>query len=582
MDANFALSPARRAAYVAAFLMATAALVAAVWIYAYGAALDQAEERGRADLALASDRLSSQLQRFRELGVLLSDHPTLMPVALAAHSPEQANELLRAMADKTGSLSLQLVGPDGGILASSDGNKRPSRGVFPALNRAFDGALGAAHYVSEDARRVYTIAAPVFEPNGPAKAAVLVHVDVAGIEWNWPADPATVFFTDSQEVVFITNRSELILKQKGETFPPFERQLRGFHEIWHLDGGRYLPEHALHLTRDMPVVGLTGELLLDLRPARAIAWLQAAATAALCLTFGAFLFLATERRRTLALANAALESRVVDRTAALEAANAELRREVGERVQAEARLKRAQAELVQAGKLSALGQMSAGISHELNQPLMAIRSFAENGALFLERDAPERAGQNFAKISDLARRMGRIIQNLRAFARQEKETISDVDLRGVVETVLEMAEGTLSGAEVRVDWQGARAPVMVRGGEVRLQQVVMNLISNGIDAMAETEDKRLEIAITQKDERVILHIRDSGPGISDPGKIFDPFYSTKEVGASEGMGLGLSISYGLVQSFGGAIRGKNRDSGGAEFTVELAAGSQTIAQKGAA
>ncbi|MGH1331640.1 MAG: ATP-binding protein [Paracoccaceae bacterium] len=582
MDANFAPLTMRRLAYVAAFLIATAALGAVVWVYAYGAALDQSEERGRADLALASDRLSSQLQRFRELGVLLSDHPTLMPVALAQKYPEHANELLRAMADKTGSLHLQLLGPDGRVLASSRSNTRPVEGIEAALNRALDGALGAAHYVGEEGRRIYSIAAPVFAPGGPAKAAILVHVDVAGIEWNWPADPATVFFTDEQGIVFITNRSELILTKMGQTFPPFERQLRGRHEIWHLDGGRYLPEHALHLTRDMPIVGLSGELLLDLRPARAIAWLQAAATMALCLTFGAFLFLATERRRTLARANAALESRVIDRTAALEAANAELRREVGERVQAEARLKRAQADLVQAGKLSALGQMSAGISHELNQPLMAIRSFAENGTLFLERDAPERAGQNLLKISDLARRMGRIIQNLRAFARQEKETISDVDLNSVVEAVLEMAQGTLSGAGVLVDWQGARAPIMVRGGEVRLQQVVMNLISNGIDAMAQTEEKRLGIWITQEADRITLHIADSGPGISDPSKIFDPFYSTKEVGASEGMGLGLSISYGLVQSFGGAIRGQNRSEGGAEFTVELAAGAQALAQEGAA
>lgn len=581
MDANLALSSARRAAYVAAFLMATVGLAAAVWTYAYGAALDQAEERGRADLALASDRLSSQLQRFRELGVLLSDHPTLLPVALDAKYPEQANDLLRAMADKTGSLSLQLVGPSGGILASSDGNERPSDGVAPALSRALDGALGDTHYVSQAGRRIYSIAAPVFAPNGPANAAILVHVDVAGIEWNWPADPEAVFFTDRQGIVFITNRSELILKRLGHTFPPFERQLRGLHEIWHLDGGPYLPERALHLTREMPVVGLRSELLLDLQPARAIAWLQMAATVALCLTFGAFLFLATERRRTLSLANAALESRVADRTAALEDANAELRREVGERAQAEARLKRAQADIVQAGKLSALGQMSAGISHELNQPLMAIRSFAENGAVFLQRDAPERAGENFGKISDLARRMGRIIQNLRAFARQEKEAITDVDLGGVVDAVLEMAAGTISGAGGVVDWQRPRAQVFVRGGDVRLQQVVMNLISNGIDAMADCAEKQLEIAISRQGDRVTLHVRDKGPGISDPSKIFDPFYSTKEVGASEGMGLGLSISYGLVQSFGGAIRGQNRATGGAEFTVELAASKAAPAVKGA-
>ena len=109
----------------------------------------------------------------------------------------------------------------------------------------------------------------------------------------------------------------------------------------------------------------------------------------------------------------------------------------------------------------------------------------------------------------------------------------------------------------------------MRGGEVRLQQVVLNLVGNAIDAMEGREAKRLAIDIAQGGDRVRLIVRDSGPGISAPDRIFDPFYTTKEVGASEGMGLGLSISYGLVQSFGGAIRGRNHEDGGAEFTVEL-------------
>ncbi|MCP1170051.1 ATP-binding protein, partial [Limimaricola sp. ASW11-118] len=244
-------------------------------------------------------------------------------------------------------------------------------------------------------------------------------------------------------------------------------------------------------------------------------------------------------------------------------------REVGERAAAEARLRRAQAELVQAGKLSALGQMSAGISHELNQPLMAIRSFAENAETFLARDNPQAAGRNLERISELARRMGRIIRNLRAFARQESEPVRDVDLVGVIEAALEMAAARARQAEVTIDWTPPEAPVVVRGGEVRLQQVVLNLVGNAIDAMEGRARKRLSIAIARDAGRVRLTVRDTGPGIDAPDRIFDPFYTTKEVGAAEGMGLGLSISYGLVQSFGGAIRGRNHEEGGAEFTVEL-------------
>ncbi|HBR36747.1 MAG TPA: C4-dicarboxylate ABC transporter, partial [Sulfitobacter pontiacus] len=159
---------------------------------------------------------------------------------------------------------------------------------------------------------------------------------------------------------------------------------------------------ALHLTRALPVVGMTGEVLLDIEGAQRLARAQAAAVAALCLAFGALLFLATERRRALSEANAALERQVAKRTAALNASNTELRREATEREEAQAALRRAQADLVQAGKLSALGQMSAGISHELNQPLMAIRSFAENAVQFLERDRPDRTAENLTRISQMA------------------------------------------------------------------------------------------------------------------------------------------------------------------------------------
>ena len=145
----------------------------------------------------------------------------------------------------------------------------------------------------------------------------------------------------------------------------------------------------------------------------------------------------------------------------------------------------------------------------------------------------------------------------------------DVDLIAVVEAALEMAGARARQAEVEILWTPPAALVLVRGGEVRLQQVVLNLVGNAIDAMEGREAKRLAIDIAQGGDRVRLIVRDSGPGISAPDRIFDPFYTTKEVGASEGMGLGLSISYGLVQSFGGAIRGRNHEDGGAEFTVEL-------------
>lgn len=580
----------RRAAAIVLFLAVVAGFAAAVWSFGYRAALDPLARRGQADLALAADRLTGELQRFRELAVLMADHPTLTALVDGVLPVPEAVALLRQVADKTGSLDILLVDATGQELARAADEEgvdyAMSHAQTPYFERAMDGALGVYHLLSARYdRRAFVFAAPIFAPDGPVVGAVIVVTDVEEVEAGWRGDRPTVFFTDALGVIFVSNRSELLFRARSgdpvtaslsaeytagrvTAFVGYHPRYVSGHEIWQVDGGPYVPARALHLTLDLPVVGMQGEALLDVSPARQLASLQAAVTAALCLAFGAMLFLATERRRTLAQANARLEARVADRTAELSALNTDLRREVAERIAAEARLTRAQADLVQAGKLSALGQMSAGISHELNQPLMAIRSFAENAEAFLERGQPEVAAQNLGRISELARRMGRIIRNLRAFARQESEPLTDVDLVPVVEAVLEMAGPKARQAETRLVWDRPSAPVVVRGGEIRLQQVILNLVNNAIDAMAQSPERRVEIAILPG-PRVTLSVRDTGPGLTEPERIFDPFYTTKAVGEGEGMGLGLSISYGLVQSFGGAIRGRNHPEGGAIFTVEL-------------
>lgn len=566
-------SDTRRIITRAVFLGAAAMFAVGVWWFAFISALDQLSDRGRANLALASDRLTSQLQRFRELSVLLADHPTLEKLVLQGGSRDAADALLLAMADKTGSFELELTDVAGTIIAAS-GPARKGTVRDAAFNRAMDGALGTANSVDVDGRRILSYASPIFSPQGPVRGAVIVRIDVGALESNWPAEPSTVFFTDSTGVVFVANRSDLILSARWADavaptrFPSFtERRLVG-HSLWTLNAGRYLPKRAMHLALPLPVIGMTGEILLDLTPAQNLAFWQAAVAVALFLAFGGFLFMTRERLRTEAAANAALEARVAERTAELSTANRDLLREVGERIEAESALKRAQNDLVQAGKLSALGQMSAGISHELNQPLMAIQTFAENGSVLLDRGKPAAAAENLGRISELARRMGRIIKNLRAFARQETADVSDVDLGAVVDAALEITRNKIDGAGVEVTWARPSAPLMVRGGEVRLQQVVLNLLSNAVDAMISSQEKYICISVVAGDP-VRLIVQDSGPGIAEPAKIFDPFYSTKEVGVSEGMGLGLSISYGLVQSFGGAISGRNRPEGGAEFMVEL-------------
>jgi len=212
--------------------------------------------------------------------------------------------------------------------------------------------------------------------------------------------------------------------------------------------------------------------------------------------------------------------------------------------------------------------MSAGISHELNQPLMAIQQFADNGTALLDTGKTQSARDNLGRISDLAARAARIIRNLRAFARNEAEPAGKVDLGAVIDTAVELTEQRLGNEGVALDWHRPEFPVHVQAGEVRLGQVMVNLINNAVDAMAGQVDKHIEISLLPGAHPTVT-VRDNGPGISDPAKMFEPFYTTKEVGGEDGLGLGLSISYGLVESFGGRISGSNADDGGAIFRIEL-------------
>ncbi len=611
-------------------LCAVGLMGTAIWRSSEQQALAGIAQKGRADLALASDRITSQLKRYQELAVLMADHPVLAALAGGgAAERDEARALLTAAADKTAALDLAFADPSGRILA------RATRGRAAAqldlrrtdyFARAMQGALGTGHGAygrgavdmpdpsdADGARqsvdrpqRAYFYAAPQFAPQGHVAGALVVVVNIDMMEWDWIGGNPAVYFLDAAGEVFMSNRRELLFWREGaqgaliapqtaeraagkaagqavgeasgdaagqQDGPSARHVPRGGYDLWRLEWGPYLPARAMALSRDLPVIGLRAVAMVDAAPARRIAWLQTGVFLALCFGFAAMLVPVMARRRVLARANAQLERRVARRTRELSGTNAALRREVAERIAAEAALKQAQAELVQAEKLSALGQMSAGISHELNQPLMAIQQFAENGALLLQKGKADVAGENLGRISALAARAARIIKNLRAFARNESEPVVKVDLVQVIDTAVEMTQARRESDGVVCDWQsGARAPIYVRGGEVRLVQVFVNLITNAADAMSGAGGGRIEITIEQG-ARLKVRLRDTGPGIKDPEKIFEPFYSTKTVGEgapdADGMGLGLSISYGLVQSFGGQISGANAAQGGAVFTVEL-------------
>ena len=259
-----------------------------------------------------------------------------------------------------------------------------------------------------------------------------------------------------------------------------------------------------------------------------------------------------------------LRDRVQEKTNHLRLINERLREEVQER-------KRVQDELIQAGKLAALGQLSAGIAHEMNQPLSAIRYYLHNAEKLLELDKIELHKENLNKIEELIERMASMINHLKNFARRHREQLGSIDIIAVIERSLELVGGKIEKNLIRINRVDQHSRIYAYGEATGLEQVLLNIIGNAIDALKDNppDNRELSIITGERDGDIAIDIIDNGAGMAalDTDLVFDPFYTTKEVG--QGLGLGLSISYNLMKSFGGSITASNQSSGGAIFTIIL-------------
>jgi two-component system C4-dicarboxylate transport sensor histidine kinase DctB len=249
--------------------------------------------------------------------------------------------------------------------------------------------------------------------------------------------------------------------------------------------------------------------------------------------------------------------------------NQQLSAEIKERIAAEAQLKSTQNELVQAGKLAALGQLSVGITHEINQPLTAISSHLHTAGRRLEKHQTEQAVVSLGKIKMLLDKVAGITRHLKAFAREAGAELRPVDLNVVIEEALDLLSNRLKEQQCQLNYVPCAKALTVFAEPIRLEQVLVNLISNSIDAMDNYQTRILDIQVTDKAHEVQIDISDSGIGIPENqmALIFDPFFTQKEVG--KGLGLGLSISYNIIQDFGGQIRVQSTEGLGSCFTLIL-------------
>lgn len=275
----------------------------------------------------------------------------------------------------------------------------------------------------------------------------------------------------------------------------------------------------------------------------------------------------TERKRyeqEITHARNALEERVKDRTSELENANSLLRQEIEEH-------RGTQRELIQTAKLAVLGQLSAGLNHELNQPLTAIRAFAENGLKFLDRNKTEQAYTNLQHISQLGHHMGDIIARFKVFARKGDVQHGPIAVFVAIQGASRIMEPRCREVGIELRLPEFDEGYIVNGDMVFLEQVLVNLLANSADAILEShhDQKQVEIRLKATAQQVSIIVQDSGSGLSEDAikHLFEPFFTSKSSGA--GLGLGLSISQRIVEAMGGQIQAGNRPEGGAEFCVTL-------------
>jgi two-component system C4-dicarboxylate transport sensor histidine kinase DctB len=424
-------------------------------------------------------------------------------------------------------------------------------------------------------------------------------VDLEEAERAWKNLPGEVLLVDERGVVMLSTRHQWkfrplaplapqVLAEIADARPYGDAALQpvdwreplrdaGDPALVSADGVEYL--------RSMRTLQRTGWRLLALdeaAPARAAAR-GLAFTAALAMSV--LLLLATlwwQRQRAirqrlasrdaLQAAHDTLEAKVVERTGELLDAVQRLAGEVETRKSMEANLRDTQSELVHAGKMAALGQMSAGMVHELNQPLGALRTLSDNARVLLDQQRLDDARGNLQRIGHLVDRLGRLTHQLKAFAHKAEPPSEAVSLQRVIANARFMVAQRLRecGVETSVDVQYAGLAALA--DEARLEQVLVNLLGNAIDAMTASPQRRLRVEAglsPHASGSCVIRVTDTGPGIRADilPRLFEPFVTSKPAGA--GLGLGLMISAHIVRELGGSLQARNLEGGGASFTIEL-------------
>ena len=514
---------------------------------------------------LYANTISATLQRNAYVPLLLSRDQSLIYALITGDYSATSTRLISFKEDLSAA-SIILMDINGLVVAATEPRDifveeerpgffiralRESATVFQALR--IDGKINGFYY----ARKI--------EFEDESIGVIVVEVDLQRQENFWRRSGANVVLSDSAGDILLASqpawRDITLQDLLTSTYrPTTSERLFGNEEVSpqsfvHINGQRLLVSEAS--------VGFLG---WDLSYFASLEDAQARVNAFIALELMILAMLA-------ALIFYLISRKTTRKSTEIQAESAELRRlnnrlssEIEQRQRAEQMLETAEQSLEQASKLAALGQMSASVSHELNQPLAAMRTYLAGARLLLQRNRTEEALISFQRIDDLIERMGAITKQLKSHATKTSGVAITVDLRDSVASAMSMMAPQLGKTQVNIVRNFSSRPANVIGDPVRIEQIIVNLMRNALDAVKPVEDKRIEITLKVEDV-VTLTIRDNGTGIEDANTLFEPFATTKKPG--EGVGLGLAISAGFASDMGGKLTGRNATPVGAIFELQL-------------
>ncbi|WP_424931324.1 sensor histidine kinase [Amaricoccus macauensis] len=553
-------------------LAVVAAMILIVWaaqVYFTHAYSLEEGNRARIRATLYSASIQSSLQRHGVVPLLLSRDPILSQ-ALRGGDLSFADERLSNFQSELGSGPIFLLDAEGNVVASSDPEYKGTYGGDRSYFIAAISGEGTEFSISEqEPGQLAFHYSRKFTDLDSFLGVVVVTVDLGALQNGWQTSRARILVSDSEGNVLLASEPEwrnrnldsIISRESPSALRQFASQALFLDptDVTFTHFGTKTP----YLRVEVPIGFRSWRLLYfdTLEDVRA----QVSSILALIIMCMAILlavgFYMLSRRTS------AESRRVLKESDELRLLNRRLSREIAARKVVERNLKQAEQSLEQASKLAALGQMSAAVSHELNQPLAAMKTYLAGARLLLKRNRTEEAISSFQRIDDLINRMGNIMRQLKSYARADRDHDIEVfDLRESVRESVSMMAPQLGKMTVDLTTTLPSERVEVRADPLRVEQIIVNLLRNALDAVRNSDDPAVKVLLVQG-EAAVLSIEDNGPGLKDPEKLFEPFYTTKKPG--EGLGLGLAISAGFAAEIGGRLVASNAPQGGAIFELIL-------------